>query len=272
MAIPNVIIFGETGAGKSSLVNMIAGKYVAPTSSGSVGCTFQSTSYTVNIDGILFNLHDTAGLDEARGGTIAKHDAIVQLYTLLRKLETGVNLLIFCMRGPRITESCVKNWRLFREIICQRHVPIILAVTGLENEENGMDAWWKQNQEHFTKYEMYPNGVACLTLTRGRKAPWGGHYFDELYEESQEKIKKAIRAVYLRIPWQVPTAEWFKEIIEVSYTSGKHPEEIRTSREALGSATEELVRRLEMTPEEANDLARKLNVIQYFNHPVHDDL
>ena len=78
--------------------------------------------------------------------------------------------------------------------------------------------------------------------------------------------------MYLRIPWQVPTAEWFKEIIEVSYTSGKHPEEIRTSREALGSATEELVRRLEMTLEEANDLARKLNVIQYFNHPVHDDL
>ena len=54
--------------------------------------------------------------------------------------------------------------------------------------------------------------------------------------------------------------------------SGKHPEDIRTSREAPGSATEELVRRLEMTPEEANDLARKLNDIQYFNHPVHDDL
>ena len=266
MAIPNVIVFGETGAGKSSLVNLIAGKNVAPTSSRSVGCTFQSTRYTVGVNGMLFNLHDTAGLDEARGGTVSKQDAIVQLYTLLRKLETGVSLLVFCMRGPRITESCVKNWRLFWEIICQRRVPILLAITGLENQENGMDSWWTENEEYFMRYEMYPNGVACLTATRGRVASWGGYYFDELYEESQEKIRKAIRAVYLRIPWQVPTAEWFREIIEVSWTSGKDPEEIRKSREVLGSATEELVRRCEMTAEEANDLARKLNNIQNFNH------
>ncbi len=266
MTTPNVIVFGETGAGKSSVINLIAGFDIAPISNRPVGCTFQSTRYTVDIGGVLFNLHDTAGLDEAKGGTVAKHDAIVQLYTLLRRLNTGVSLLVFCMRGPRIKESCVKNWRLFHEIICQRKVPIVLAVTGLENEENGMDYWWTQNKEYFMRYEMYPNGVACITATRGKKMSRDGYRFDEEYAESQFKMREAIRTVYLRTPWQVPTAEWFKEIIEVSYTPGKDPEEIRQSRLVLGSATEELVKRCEMTGEEAKDLARKLNTFQYFNH------
>ena len=266
MTTPNVIVFGETGAGKSSLINLIAGYDIAPISSRPIGCTFQSMRYTVDIGGMLFNLHDTAGLDEAKGGTVAKHDAIVQLYTLLRRLNTGVSLLVFCMRGPRIKGSCVKNWRLFLEIICQRKVPIVLVVTGLENEENGMDYWWTQNKEYFMRYEMYPNGVACITATRGKKMTWGGYRFDKEYAESQFKMREAIRAVYLRTPWQVPTAEWFKEIVEVSWTSGKHPEEIWQSRLALGSATEELVKRCEMTAEEANDLAGKLNTFQF----VHD--
>jgi len=261
MATPNVIVFGETGAGKSSLVNLIAGSSVAQISSRSAGCTFQSTCFPVNIGNKQFNLYDTAGLDEGQGGTIAKQDAIVQLYTLLRRLDTGVNLLVFCMRGPRIKESCLKNWRLFWEVICQRRVPIVLAVTGLENEEEGMDSWWTQNEEHFMKSEMYPNGVACLTATRGRRRSGGGYNFDGEYEQSQEKLKQAISRVYLRTAWQVPAVEWFKMIVDVSFTSGKHPKEIRNSREVLGSATEELVRRCEMTAEEANELARKLSGI-----------
>ncbi|KAF8310052.1 P-loop containing nucleoside triphosphate hydrolase protein [Amanita rubescens] len=126
MATPNVVIFGETGAGKSSLVNMIAGSTVAQISTRAVGCTFRSTSFPVKIGGKRFNVHDTAGLDE----------------------DTGISLLVFCLRGPKIKEASVKNWRLFWEIICQRRVPVILAVTGLENEEKGMDNWWTENEEY----------------------------------------------------------------------------------------------------------------------------
>ena len=81
MAIPNIVIFGETGAGKSSLVNLIASDdIVAPISSRSVGCTFRSMCFsTVNVGGKYFNLHDTAGLDEGQG--VAKHDAIMLCIT-----------------------------------------------------------------------------------------------------------------------------------------------------------------------------------------------
>ena len=249
MTIPNVVVFGETGAGKSSLVNLIAGQSVAQVSSSSVGCTFQSTCYTINIgSGMQINLYDTAGLEDGWGGTVSNHDAIVKLYTLLRRLEDGVSLLIFCMRGPRIKESCVKNWRLFREIICQGRVPIVLAVTGLENEANGMDNWWTQNEGHFMKYGISPNGVACIPATMESS---GRHTLGEGYPE-------LVRNVRLCNSWRVPAAEWFKEVIEVSYTSGQ---EIRKSRAVLGSATQEVMIRCQMTAEEANGLGRKLRGI-----------
>ena len=261
MAIPNVVIFGETGSGKSSLVNQIAGDPRAPISSSSVGCTFWNTPYTVTLSGKQFTLYDTAGFDEGQSGTVPKSDAFVRLYSLLRRLENGVNLLIFCMRGPRIKESCARNWQLFYNIICDRRVPIILAVTGLENEEEGMDSWWTRNKQHFMMYEIFPTDVACITTTRGRKRKFGdGNVFDEDYEASQEKIRKAITTVYLRTPWQVQPAQWFKMTIRRSFLLRFWPFN-RKRWQVLGSAAEELVRRGLMTADEAKELAELLRNI-----------
>jgi len=258
MDIPNVIIFGETGAGKSSLVNLIAGRDVAEMSSRATGCTFKSTCFPVNIGEKKFHLHDTAGLDEGQGGRVAKHDAIVQCYELLRKLDTGVNLLIFCMRAPRIKESCAQNWKLFRDIICQREIPVILVVTGLENEEKSMDEWYPRNEQDFRNYEIFPTRVAGVTAIRGKKNRSGDYLFGPEYEESETKLRKMIEAVYLPTPWRVPRTEWVQKIIESSYTSGKRPKEIIETRVAFGKATEELMRRCQMPREEAEELARKL--------------
>src|SRR6266550_1328881 len=257
MDTPNVIIFGETGSGKSSLVNLIAGKDVAKMSNAAVGCTFESTCFPVNIGDKKYHLHDTAGLDEGQSGRVAKQDAIVQCYELLRKLHTGVNLLIFCMRAPRIKESCAQNWKLFWDIICQRRIPVILAITGLENEES-MDDWYTRNKEHFRKYEIHPYDVACVTGIRGKKLPSGDYAFGQEYEKSEEKLRKMIRGSYLETSWRVPPAEWFTKIVETSYTLGKRPKEITQFKDAIGSATKELVTRCQMTKEEARELARRL--------------
>lgn len=91
--------------------------------------------------GTPFNIFDTAGLDEGDAGTVPKQDAIIQLYKLIDSLDAGVSLLIFCMRGPRIKDAAYKNWRFFHEIVCRRQVPIVVAITGLEQEPDPMDNW-----------------------------------------------------------------------------------------------------------------------------------
>jgi len=50
--------------------------------------------------------------------------------------EHSVNLIIYCIRGSRLTDIVRVNYDLVSGI----KVPIILIVTGLEQEEN-MDDW-----------------------------------------------------------------------------------------------------------------------------------
>jgi putative ribosome biogenesis GTPase RsgA len=63
---PNFIIFGEMGVGKSSLINLIAGKDVTKTSSGAQSCTLDSTEHTINLADYQLNVH--------LYDTVSKHD------------------------------------------------------------------------------------------------------------------------------------------------------------------------------------------------------
>ncbi|EGN95062.1 hypothetical protein SERLA73DRAFT_143102, partial [Serpula lacrymans var. lacrymans S7.3] len=126
----NVIIFGETGAGKSSLINLIAGERVAETSSKAVGCTFDSQCYKVKVNQGEYFIWDTAGLNEGIHGTVPGPAALASMKKLLRTLADGegVSLLVYCFRGPRVRSVLLKNYKLFYSAICRKKVPIVAVV------------------------------------------------------------------------------------------------------------------------------------------------
>src|SRR5258708_37428831 len=113
----NVILFGETGSGKSSIINMLAGSNVAETSSRARDCTFEHQTVPIQVHGRSLNISDTAGLNEGEGGAVDSKTAMAQLYKLIVSLDGGVNLLMFCMRGPRIKNVMHQNWKLFNDIL-----------------------------------------------------------------------------------------------------------------------------------------------------------
>ncbi|KIJ06753.1 hypothetical protein PAXINDRAFT_40970, partial [Paxillus involutus ATCC 200175] len=243
----NVIIFGETGAGKSSVVNLLAEADVAKISSTSMGCTFQSSSYPVIITGSLFTIFDTAGLNEGDPKTMNKSNAIRQLYQLITSLKGGVSLLLFCMRAPRIRESHVQNWRLFHEMICAEKVPIAIIITGLENEEGSMDNWWVKNRDNFEHHGMRPAGHACVTATKGKKKGDNQYLFAEEYAESREKVQKLIVKCALQKPWAVPKIRWFVETGILCFKN-----------EIMGKEVFQMMERCGMSEEDAKELAREL--------------
>ncbi|KZP33674.1 P-loop containing nucleoside triphosphate hydrolase protein [Athelia psychrophila] len=210
----NVIIFGQTGAGKSSLVNMVLGEILAGTSSNAQSCTFESTPYEVEISGKKLTLWDTAGFEDAgdpvepSGPNILGKKAIVSLYGLIEKLDQGISLLVFCVRGPRITKTVWENYKLFHSAFCQGKVPIVLVVTGLE-EIDPMDGWWLDNKKQFHGRGMVFGGQACVTASKGKvnKTTGLGVYQDE-FDDSREKVRRLLVEQYTEQPWKMEKIPW----------------------------------------------------------------
>ncbi|KAJ2917972.1 hypothetical protein MD484_g2441, partial [Candolleomyces efflorescens] len=260
----NIVFFGESGHGKSSVINMVLGYDKAETSSNAMGCTFRSTPYPHQLSGHDLVLWDTAGLNEGDQGTVTDMKAVTSLYALLKSLEGGVSLLVFCIRAPRINDAAHKNWKLFREIICQKQVPIVMAITHLENEDP-MEGWWKENENRFRAYEMNPckeygSGVACITASKGKLRKGGRHAFQDEYDESQDTIRRLVVDNYLRVPWRVRPVEWFQTVISTSTKTGwcGKVEVIKEKHKVNGRGIYELASRWGISVSEAESLARIL--------------
>ncbi|KIJ07949.1 hypothetical protein PAXINDRAFT_89580, partial [Paxillus involutus ATCC 200175] len=163
----NIILFGETGVGKSSVINLIAGKDVAKVSSDVDGCTMASTAYNISLRNQNIRIFDTVGLEEPQMGVNGYLAAIEKAYQLIISLSEagGVHLLLFCMRGDRITATKQSNYRLFCEFLCNRKVPVALIVTGLERE-TVMEDWWSRNESNAIRYGLHNAGHACITAVR----------------------------------------------------------------------------------------------------------
>ncbi|KIJ67531.1 hypothetical protein HYDPIDRAFT_108364 [Hydnomerulius pinastri MD-312] len=153
--VPNIVLFGEAGVGKSSIINLLAEKSVAPFASKTKGCTLESQGYIISIRQHKFRIYDTVGLNESELELTGYARAVQHAAQLIRSLhrDGGVDLLLFCMRGSRITATTIGNYKLFHEHLCGSKVPIALVVTHLENTDR---------MEDCSKFESLV-GHACVT-------------------------------------------------------------------------------------------------------------
>ncbi|KIK69371.1 hypothetical protein GYMLUDRAFT_255891 [Collybiopsis luxurians FD-317 M1] len=190
----NVILFGSTGCGKSSIINMLLDNQSnpAPTSNGTMGCTAEPNSYTTTIEGHNYQLYDTNGLDQGSMGTVSSKDALINLYHLLRDLQGGITLLVYCIRGPTFISGFKQNYDILFNGFCHKSIPIVLVVTGLEDEEPDMESWWKTNGENFTVNGMHFNGHACVAATPGKRMRNGRNSKQAEYDESRVVLRNLI--------------------------------------------------------------------------------
>ncbi|KAG1764538.1 kinase-like domain-containing protein [Suillus occidentalis] len=160
----NIVIFGETGSGKSSIINAIAQKQLAKTSNDAHGCTSTIQRYPVEISGQRFVLIDTVGLNLGTVDALPTAKAEKKLKGLLRDLMSsrldGISLLVYCMYSTIAPCALVRAYNEFYSGICQKKAPIVVVVTGLEKETR-MENWWDTNKD---KFENTPfAGHACVT-------------------------------------------------------------------------------------------------------------
>jgi predicted GTPase len=186
----NIVLFGESGAGKSSVVNLMAGRDRAKTSLSTEGCTMEWQEYPIAFDGRVYKVFDTIGIEDPHLKMTEYLDIIVNAYNLITKLnqEGGIDLLLFCVRAGRVTTTLQTDYRLFYEWLCEKKVPIVLVLTGLEREEGDMEDWWTRNKHILSKYEIRVAGHACITAANDLDGK-----FKQLYEESRRLVRNLVK-------------------------------------------------------------------------------
>ncbi|KAG2048940.1 hypothetical protein BDR06DRAFT_919804 [Suillus hirtellus] len=185
----NIVLFGEAGAGKSSIVNLMAGKEVAKTSLSIQRCTLHWQDYDIDFEGESYKVFDTIGIEESGLERKEYLATVANAYRFIKTLdaEGGVDLLLFCVRAGRITAALQSNYRFFHEFLCDKKVPIVLAITNLEREQK-MEDWWEREHSIFARYQIHVTGHACITAANGLE---GIH--QQLYEQSRVTIRNLVK-------------------------------------------------------------------------------
>ncbi|KAG1744921.1 P-loop containing nucleoside triphosphate hydrolase protein [Suillus paluster] len=148
----NVIIIGQSGVGKSSLINMLCPEACATTSNDTMGCTKKEQEYTCNLGAQQCTIHDTIGLEEGRWGFLPDREAQKRLKAYLKTKEP--HLLVYCMPGIRgsLKKSQGRNYKKFKSAV--GNVPIVVVVTNLEGFEAPLGNWWSENRNELQKLEV----------------------------------------------------------------------------------------------------------------------
>ncbi|KAG2737072.1 hypothetical protein P692DRAFT_20957043, partial [Suillus brevipes Sb2] len=155
----NVLLFGETGVGKSAIINLIMGKDVAETSPDAEPCTLQHTSHEVNLGDRHFKLWEVSSIESM--GFFRALFTKWRLKKSFKKLykDDGVYLLLYCMRGSRAQRALIKDYKFFTDIVGSSvtvagGIPVAAVVTSLENYPKDMDRWWAKNEDNLESLGM----------------------------------------------------------------------------------------------------------------------
>ncbi|KIJ67535.1 hypothetical protein HYDPIDRAFT_166101 [Hydnomerulius pinastri MD-312] len=175
MVTRNVVIAGETGVGKSALINLISGQNLAEERNDVVGVTATPEKHDIAIDDEIFRFWDTPGFNEGSAGTVSRKKAKKIMRSLFDELEEadGVHLLVFCFRcTTRILASLQQVYNEVCSAIPKAcRFPMVAVVTYCDCIKGSAQEWWNTVTRQLEEKGMKFSGYACVTMLTDKDNP-----------------------------------------------------------------------------------------------------
>ena len=209
----NIIVFGESGVGKSALINQVYDRPVVKSSSQAIGCTVENIKVSGTIQDrpdLSFNIYDTVGLSESADGSIPTVTAFIQLIKLAYAVPNGINLLICCAEKGRLSSERFKaNYRILKEELCENRIPCLLVITKCDGDDP-IDDWWFENEATVRDKLRFDfvDGVCVSTVKTKKKDP---NRILEDYKVSRQNLVAAIVKHALTKPTSIDS--WSRKVI-----------------------------------------------------------
>lgn len=186
----NIVLLGESGVGKSSIINMVSGTQTTKTSNNVLGDGSKVECYVVTESGLRINFWEMKGFAGDVG--VAPTRLLQVLKTIVRRLLVfgSIDLLILCMRSGRITNTIVQGYHAIYVEACARRVPIALVVNGLERSPDlNMHGWWARNKDGILNHGLAFDIHVCVTTLRSDEDSSVG----EKIKVSQRRLRELVK-------------------------------------------------------------------------------
>ena len=178
----NVVLFGVSGCGKSSIINLLAEKPVAMVSSDANVCTIRSKCYPLTLGEKKFRLWDTMGFDEE---SLLPYE---QAYSVLRHLRNGVDLILLCARRNGFGASIRNLYWLLDSFFFGGQAQIALVLTHFDTPDK---EWWDRNRNVIAQRCNIPAQYlphVCITTVQD-----GPPQSDFIYDQSKQALKALLQ-------------------------------------------------------------------------------
>lgn len=196
----NVLVIGNSGVGKSTLINAVLGENRAETGWGTSGTTKKLSIYESDV--VPFRVIDTIGFEPS---VIKEHQAINAVKKWSKRsakegcTDTKINVIWFCVDGTarKLFEKNITD--LSRATAMWKSVPIIVVITksySVPERESNIEmvhnAFAKQSRYSKNLRKVIPVVASTYTLNDSAFAPPEG--ITELIDITNELMPEGVRA------------------------------------------------------------------------------